>query len=298
MSIDIVEIARISINIFLMSSYFPLLPNLSSNKFDILVKSSLSLANYPNNILKENHISKNNENKAIFYYVYYLENNVWKKYSKIKCEYGELVEIKRSEINISNNSSIVVIPSKIESLPSETRILPTPINLKKDNSFVADRCSFNFFIDNYVSSFQGEYPFNLATAKKGSFFSFDSLNLGQENIDCYLFLLNINTDARTNESDEICFYDPEENNLIKKIKVFKNTYNIINMNNINLLKESIDKLTFITSDSTTFIPIFLNIKKNESEFQLSVEHTHPPTELFWGKEKLKAAIRLKKNWIY
>ena len=44
--------------------------------------------------------------------------------------------------------------------------------------------------------------------------------------------------------------------------------------------------------------IFINIMKNESIFQLSVEHTHPPTELFWGKEKLKAATKLKKNWIY
>ena len=121
--------------------------------------------------------------------MYYLEDNVWKKYSKIKCEYGELIEIQRSEINLSNDTCIVVLPSKPENLPTETRILPTPISLKKDNSFVADRCSFNFFIDNYVSSFQGEYPFNLAKAKTGSFFSFDSLNLGQEYIECYLLLV-------------------------------------------------------------------------------------------------------------
>ena len=70
------------------------------------------------------------------------------------------------------------------------------------------------------------------------------------------------------------------------------------MNNINLLKESNDELTLITSSSITFIPIFLNIMRNKSEFQISVEHTHPPTELFWGKEKLKAASKLKENWIF
>jgi len=281
-----------------MSSYFPLLPNFKSNRFDFLVKSSLSLANYPNNILEENLVSKTTDKTDIFYYVYYLEDNFWKQYSKIKCEYGELIEIQRSEINLANDLSIVVLPSKIQNLPTETRILPTPISLKKDNSFVADRCSFNFFIDNYVSSFQGEYPFNLARAKTGSFFSFDLLNLGQEHIDCFLFLVNINTDARTKQSDEICFYNPEKYNLIKKIKAYKNTYNIIDMNNINLLKESNDELTLITSSSITFIPIFLNIMRNKSEFQISVEHTHPPTELFWGKEKLKAASKLKENWIF
>lgn len=281
-----------------MSSYFPLLPNFKSNRFDFLVKTSLSLSNYPNNILKENLSSKETEKTDIFYYVYYLENNFWKQYSKIKCQFGELIEIQRSEINLSNDKSVVVLPSKIENLPTETRILPTPISLKKDNSFVADRCSFNFFIENYVSSFQGEYPFNLTKAKTGSFFSFDSLNLGQEHIDCHLFLLNINADARINQSDEICFYNPEKYNLIKKIKVYKNTYNIIDMYNINLLKESIDDLFLITSSSITFIPIFINIMRNKSEFQISVEHTHPPSELFWGKEKLKAANRLKENWIY
>ena len=76
-----------------MSSYFPLLPNFKSNRFDFLVKSSLSLANYPNNILEENLVSKTTDKTDIFYYVYYLEDNFWKQYSKIKCEYGELIEI-------------------------------------------------------------------------------------------------------------------------------------------------------------------------------------------------------------
>ena len=55
-----------------MSSYFPLLPNFRSNKFDVLVKSSLSLANYPNNVLNETLISKNIKKTDIFYYVYHL----------------------------------------------------------------------------------------------------------------------------------------------------------------------------------------------------------------------------------
>lgn len=279
-----------------MSSYFPLLPTFKSNKFDILIDTSISVGNFPNNILFKN--NKNVKKKLIFYYIYFLEDGTWKQYSKRKCEYGELIDIRRSEINISNNKTVVVIPSNFEYLENEIETLPSPLSLKKDNCYVADRCSYNFIIDKYVSSYQGEYPHRLANVNKSSFFTFDSLSLNQKKSDSFIILVNIKSEASNKDKGKVCFFNPIKNKLLKNLKISSNSCHIIKMTEINNLKDSNDDLLFITSDSLSFIPIFVNIMKNNSYFELSAEHTHPPTELFWGKNKFQAANQLKKNWIY
>ena len=281
-----------------MSSYFPLLPNFYSIKHNTLIDTSISLANFPNNILMGNHSFNKDKTKPIFYYIYYLDNNIWNKFSSIKCEYGELIEIKRSSIEISNQKVVVILPSHSKDLPEKSRCLPTPISLKKDNSLVADRCSYNFFIEKFISSYQGEYPYRLATSEKGSFFSFDSLNLSDKEIESYLYLVNININSKQNIKDQLYFYNQNKKKLIKKVDVMSNTISILNMNDISLLKDSEEDLTLITCKSISFIPIFINILKTNSEFQISVEHTHPPTEFFWGKEKFKAANKLKREWTF
>ena len=52
---------------------------------------------------------------------------------------------------------------------------------------------------------------------------------------------------------------------------------------------------FITSESCLFIPIMLSF--NYKNNCLSVEHTHPPTEYFFGAQKLKIANLIKKEWL-
>ena len=44
---------------------------------------------YSNNVLNKSLISKNINKADIFYYIYHLEGNFWRQYSKIKCEYGD-----------------------------------------------------------------------------------------------------------------------------------------------------------------------------------------------------------------
>ena len=49
--------------------------------------------------------------------------------------------------------------------------------------------------------------------------------------------------------------------------------------------------------TASFIPIFINIKVENDLYEISVEHTHPPHELFLGAERFKILSRLRNNWI-
>ena len=88
------------------------------------------------------------------------------------CKPFEFLEISRCELNVMDDEIVVIVPKKSNSFQYVVDILPEPESLRVDNSFVAQRVSLNFSYLNAESSFQGEYPFNLANSKKGSLFSF------------------------------------------------------------------------------------------------------------------------------
>ena len=71
----------------------------------------------------------------------------------------------------------VAIPSFNKFKKDELDILFKPSSTKNDMCPVAERASYNFYIDKSMTSFQGEYPYELALDKRYSFFSFDSLRL-------------------------------------------------------------------------------------------------------------------------
>ena len=68
---------------------------------------------------------------------------------------------------------------------------------------------------------------------------------------------------------------------------------------INLSEDTYQKneeeIIFFTSDISSFIPIFLSLDIKHN--QLSVEHTHPPTEYFSGANKNDLVKLTKKQWL-
>ena len=70
---------------------------------------------------------------------------------------------------------LLLVPQKSNNFPKAPKNLPKPDSLRIDKSPVAERCSLNFSFKNSITSYQGEYPFEMALLKKSSFFSFDGL---------------------------------------------------------------------------------------------------------------------------
>ena len=67
----------------------------------------------------------------MFYDVYFLNNDKWVKCYQKECVYGNYLEIKRSELNISKERFAVVIPSFNKNQQDELDILFKPKLIKK-----------------------------------------------------------------------------------------------------------------------------------------------------------------------
>ena len=150
---------------------------------------------------------------------------------------------------------------------------------------------------NMISSYQGEYPYKLSQRNKASFFTFDSLRLDLEkNTKTYLLLINLNQNANVRKNNQVKIYQANTKKILKEITVKSNSYKYIALPKTK--KEFIyNDPFFISCDTSTFIPLYINLNLNKDNYEISVEHTHPPSELFWGNERYKAIEKLKSKWI-
>ena len=281
-----------------MPSYFPLLPSISSNSLSKSIKSSTTLLNEANN-LKESNQSKKHIH-SIYIGTYKLSGLIWELITIQECKYGEFLDIKRNSINVEPNQMVVSLFSKQGSFPKSTRMLPKPDSLRVDSSPVAERASLNYHFGGSTTTYQGEYPYEMANINKGSFWSFDALKEdlnSNESIKSFLILMNINRDAEKQTEVNLDIYNPHQKDKFLKWKARQNSFTVINLREINkvLGSKKNQNTFFIQCKSCTFIPIVLSIDIQNN--QLSMEHTHPPHELLWGRDKLKVIKLLKERWI-
>ena len=75
-----------------------------------------------------------------------------------KCLYKEFIEIERVKLSVSDNEMVIIVIRRSNTFPEECELLPEPITLRVDGSTVNERASFNLRFNNFVSSYQGEYP--------------------------------------------------------------------------------------------------------------------------------------------
>ena len=281
-----------------MPSYFPLLPSISLKDLGKSIKSSTTLLNEANN-LQESNISKKHLN-SIYIGTYKLSGLIWELISIQESRYGEFLDIKRNSINVESNQMVVSLFKKQGSFPKSTRMLPKPDSLGVDLSPVEERASLNYHFEGSTTTYQGEYPYEMANINKGSFWSFDALKEvpnSNESIKSFLILMNINRDAEKQTEVNLDIYDPHQKDKFLNWKARQNSFTVINLREINKVLDSKKNQNtfFIQCKSCTFIPIVLSIDIQNN--QLSMEHTHPPHELLWGRDKLKVIKLLKKRWI-
>ena len=277
-----------------MKAYFPIPPNIVIKGIKDKIYGSITFLNAPNNRLKSILFKKNFKDK-VYLGIYHLKNNYWFLLKVEKCNPFEFLEISREELNVMDEEMVVIIPKKSNSFESSPDILPEPDSLRVDNSFVAQRVSLNFSFLNADTSYQGEYPFNLANSKKSSLFSFDTLKGAKgKNFKNFLILLNIYRNNNIKDSVELKFFNPKNVDKFRLIAAKKNSITILEDNQYEKDLNT-KEIIFFTSEKASFIPIFLSLDLKNN--QLSVEHTHPPTEYFFGASK-KSFVKLTKNkWL-
>ena len=274
-----------------MSSYYPIPPDFKVNPNDIYsptVKSSITIANLPNNALIS---SLGKANRAINFYVYQLKNHKWLRISKEKCNPFESIEYSREDILPGSSEQLVVFASQDE-LPKICQVLPKPSSLRLDKSPIAERASYNFYLNKSSTSFQGEYPLSMSQKVSGDFFSTDALKLNyNSNSFTHILFINLKRNASSSEKKEIDFISPNDN---KKLSSFHAKENEISDYFLDNNKSF--KFLFMRCKDAVFMPLFISIRNSEGNDEITVEHTHPPHEMFWGRDKYKLLLHMKSRW--
>ena len=282
-----------------MSSYFPIPPTINVEELSLEISGSTTFLNIPNNRLKNRTFGKS-YGQVIYLGLYSLEKDNWLLIKVFKTPPYAFTQVERKDFDCNSNQMLVLVPQKTNNFPKVTKKLPKPDSLRIDNSPVAERCSLNFSFKNSITSYQGEYPLEMALLKKSSFFSFDALkqNCKKDEVLNFIIYMNINIDSDFRGEVNINVFNPSKCLFKKEFVAKRNSFTIHRIQEENEGKKegkNINSVCFYTSEECSFIPITLtlNLKTN----QLSAEHTHPPTELFYGLNKIYGVKLLKKTWL-
>ena len=277
-----------------MRAYFPLPPTISVPGIKEKINGSITFLNCPNNRLKKLFFD-DIYTDIVYLGIYLFKNNAWELLNIKKTEPHEFLEINRAQLKVDNEDMVVIVPKKSNQFKLKTSILENPDSLKVDNSIIAQRVSLNFSFLESSTSYQGEYPLNMSCLTNSSFFSFDtmkdSISLNKKN---FIILMNISKINKIKEKIEVKIFDPNNKDKFKIIYAYRNSFTIVN---IDEYENDLGKLKtiFLVSKYCSFIPIFLSF--DLSTKQLSVEHSHPPSEYFFGHKKFELVNLMKKRWV-
>jgi len=195
--------------------------------------------------------------------------------------------INSSDYDINIGELLVVVPVyESTKLDKECVELPKPISRKVDNSPVNERGEIRFKLNETSSSYLGEFPHIMSTIK-GTFLSFDPLIQSADGIKNKLIFINIHS-KKISKKEPLKFYiaHSKSKKIIDCYDYYLNSALIIDID------QDSEELCFFSRVSLG-IPIFISYNSNQI---ISVEHTHPPAEMFWEKKFLGQKI-LKSNWL-
>lgn len=186
----------------------------------------------------------------------------------------------------------VPVPQELVSEPHPD-LLPLPASKRVDRAPVAERCSLAFHWRGISSSYQGEFPLRMAELSHGTMVSFDPLlHASVPGARTLVCVVNISRrDDGTPLGLEV--FEAHTRRLLQTIPWRRNACGLVELPDG---AEPDAELVFRSTDAVG-IPIFLTLSGAESPASMSVEHTHPPTELFWEQDRLAGSRALKTTWL-
>jgi hypothetical protein len=198
------------------------------------------------------------------------------------------------DYNLNDGEIAVVVPVPIgTNLNQHTNTLPLPISRKLDRSHVNERGMIRFVRDGNQSSYQGEYPHQMSSRTKGSMISFGTLLSGQPNFThTKIVLINICSSPLSKKEKFKCHLSSVSTT--KTLQVHDYTHNSCAIFEVDhsLISEEL----VLSSHSTNGIPIFISYNPGIKGSMISVEHSHPPSEYFFGNPDVGLRV-FKKTWL-
>lgn len=169
--------------------------------------------------------------------------------------------------------------------------LPEPVNRSGNKSPVNIRASIAFIRGSSKSSYQGDFPYNM-TRIKGSFLAFDALvNNSHKAVKSKLVFVNIFSKKLVEKKSFNLFMANSKNKkIVDNVNYYHNSAAILE----NITND--DNSVIFYSKDTLGIPIFISFTDDLSQ-NISVEHSHPPAEYFWGESKFFGQSIIKSKWL-
>ena len=141
------------------------------------------------------------------------------------------------------------------------------------------------------TSYQGEYPGSMIGIEKGTLLSLGPLVQLKTGLTSKLILVNLGAKPG-NEIGQVRFAQMRSRKVLHETTVQRNHCNVIDLSFLDC--DDSDPVCLFSNDLTG-IPIFLTHDLNFTK--MSLEHTHPPTEMLVFGDKRKFQKRMKDWWL-
>lgn len=140
------------------------------------------------------------------------------------------------------------------------------------------------------TSYQGEYPAAMLKLKTASLVSLSPMVQRGEGVRM-LFLLANMLEAPQKKAGTIRFAGFQERKILLEAPVHANAVSVVDISDI--AARSSEPICSVT-ESMTGVPIYFCHDREKR--QLSLEHTHPPDELFVFAQNPREPVKRMKNW--
>jgi len=140
------------------------------------------------------------------------------------------------------------------------------------------------------TSYQGEYPGGMLKLKRQSLVSISPMMQGGAGVHMHFMLANLCETPEIRECS-LRFARIQDRKTILTAKVRTNDVSLVDLTAIT--PENAGMFCTVSRDITG-VPLYLAF--DEAGIQLSLEHTHPPTELFVFSRAPHVPVKRMKNW--
>jgi len=221
----------------------------------------------------------------------------WNVLNRISFGSSLQLTVSTKDYHMNVGDVLVLVPVSVTShYEQRLDILPEPISRKIDGSPIAERNSLRFHWGSSSSCFQSDYPSSLAHRDGGTMTSFPSLvvPLGDSLIHLLCFISISSKAANSRKPLKLSAYsDPGI-----EIPGLSQTYFQNKCGVIEFPAPSVSKIKFFGSADSSGVPIFITKSYFGGQHFISVEHTHPPHELFWRNPAISTCVpKLKSTWL-
>lgn len=254
------------------------------------IECSLTLNCYPTNSLGR-HLKKLDFDLLVL--VPNVLTDGWTVVDRVSFGNSNTIVLHSHDYKLSVGSIAVVVPISPHQ-PSQVHLgeLPTPFKRESDASSFTSRGSLRFYYRNRSSGYQSEYPFPMASRSIGKTTTFRFLTFTANplvtNLVCFV---NIQRENKLDSAEILVEYLSETRTVLGNLSFKPNSVGVYEQST----SENLDIFAFCCKSNLS-IPIFISFGGDPYP-QITVEHTHPPAELYWGaSSKSIGVLKIRRTW--